>query len=194
MYVDPWRLEGRKGLPRAALVLVTHAHFDHCSPEAAALVAGEGTLFAGPADALALLPFPRKRAVVPGDSFEEAGARVLVLPAGDREDGFHPPSRCAGYLVEGAGPSLLHPGDPGGPLPALPRAPDVIALPVSGGTVLDAVAAAAVAAASGAARALPLHWGDLQGGYADALVFRDEALRLRPGLEVILREIGPRDR
>jgi L-ascorbate metabolism protein UlaG (beta-lactamase superfamily) len=157
-------------------------------------VAGEETLFAGPADALALLPGRRKRAVLPGDSFEEAGARVLVLPAGDREDGFHPPSRCFGYLVEGAGPTLLHPGDPGTPAASLPRAPGVIALPVSGGTVLDAAGAAAVAARSGAAFALPLHWGDLQGGWADAARFRDEVRRLSPGMGVILREIGPRDR
>jgi len=157
-------------------------------------VAGEGTLLAGPADALALLPGGRKRAVLPGDSFEEAGARVLVLPAGDREDGFHPPSRCVGYLVEGAGPALLHPGDPGTPPPSLPRTPEVIALPVSGGTVLSAGEAAAAAAASGASAALPLHWGDLQGGYADAARFRDELRRLAPGMGVILREIGPRDR
>ena len=41
VYVDPWRLEGWKSLPAAALVLVTHAHFDHCSPESVARVAGE---------------------------------------------------------------------------------------------------------------------------------------------------------
>jgi L-ascorbate metabolism protein UlaG (beta-lactamase superfamily) len=157
-------------------------------------VAGEGTLLAGPADALALLPGGRKRAVRPGDSFEEAGVRVHVLPSGDREDGFHPPSRCVGYLVEGAGPALLHTGDPGTFPASLPRTPEVIAIPVCGGTVLGAEEAAALAAASGAAFALPLHWGDLQGGYADAARFRDEVRRLAPGMGTILREIGPRDR
>jgi L-ascorbate metabolism protein UlaG (beta-lactamase superfamily) len=70
----------------------------------------------------------------------------------------------------------------------------VIALPISGGTVLGPEEAAAAAAASGAARALPLHWGDLQGGYADAALFRDEVRRLAPATAVILREIGPRGR
>jgi L-ascorbate metabolism protein UlaG (beta-lactamase superfamily) len=70
----------------------------------------------------------------------------------------------------------------------------VVAIPVCGGTVLDAAGAAAAAAASGAAHALPLHWGDLQGGYGDAARFRDEVRRLAPGMGVILREIGPRGR
>ena len=190
MYLDPWRLEKYEGLPRAALVLVTHAHFDHCSPEALALVAGEGTLVAGPAPALALLPGVRGRAVAAGDAFEEAGVRVRVLPAGDREDGFHPPASCVSFLVEGAGPALLFCGDPGTPPASLPARPDIVAIPVGGGTVLGAAEAAAAAVATGAAFALPIHWGDLEGGYEDAVAFRDEVRRLSPSTGTILREIG----
>jgi L-ascorbate metabolism protein UlaG (beta-lactamase superfamily) len=195
VYLDPWRLAGREGLPRAGLVLVTHAHFDHCSPEDVALVAGQGTLLAGPAAALARLPgFPRRREVRAGDSFAEAGVRVTALPAGDREGGFHPPGGGVGFLVEGAGPRLLHAGDTAVPPPRVDPPPDVVALPVSGATVLDAVAAAGAAAASGARAALPLHWGDLEGSFSDAARFRDALARLAPAVRVILRAIGPRAR
>jgi L-ascorbate metabolism protein UlaG (beta-lactamase superfamily) len=189
VYVDPWRLEGRKGLPRAGLILVTHAHFDHASPEDVALVAGEETLLAGPAAALARLPGARRRVLEAGDSFVEAGVRVTALPAWDVEGGFHPPDEGLGFLIEGAGPRLLHAGDTALAPPRCDPPPDVIALPVCGGTVLDAGAAAAAAAASGAAAALPIHWGDLQGGWSDAVAFREALARLAPGMRTILR--GP---
>jgi len=62
----------------------------------------------------------------------------------------------------------------------------VIALPVCGGTVFDADGAAAAAAASGARVALPLHWGDLQGGWTDAERFRAVLARLAPSMVVLL--------
>jgi len=155
-----------------------------------AAVAGEGTLVAGPADALALLPGLRKRPVAAGDRFEEAGLRVRVLPAGDAAPGgFHPPGTGVGFLVEGAGPSLLHAGDGTAPPPRVDPPPEVLALPVCGGTVLRPEEAASAAAASGASVALPLHWGDLQGGHGDAMLFQEALARLSPAVRTILRDI-----
>jgi L-ascorbate metabolism protein UlaG (beta-lactamase superfamily) len=195
VYVDPFRIEERKGLPRAAIVLLTHGHFDHASPEDVAAVAAPGTLLAGAAGALDRVPGPwRRRALAAGEVLEEGGVRVTAIPAHDRPGGFHPPGTGLGFLVEGAGPRLLHAGDAGCPPPRLDPPPEWIALPVCGGTVLDAEAAAEAAAASGAAVALPIHWGTLQGGWKDAVRFRDALAARSPSVRTILRDIDPRDR
>jgi len=190
VYVDPWRLEGRKGLPRAGLVLLTHAHFDHASPEDLVRVAGERTLVAGPVDALLRAGAKGGRAVTAGERVERDGVRATAIPSHDRDGGFHPPGSGVGWIVEGAGPRLLHAGDAGVAPPRADPPPLVIALPVCGGTVLDAEAAADAAAASGARFALPIHWGDLQGGYADAVRFRDALAARAPAMRTILRVPG----
>jgi len=42
VYVDPWNLS--PGAPKADLVLITHDHHDHCSPDDVAKLSKEGTV------------------------------------------------------------------------------------------------------------------------------------------------------
>ena len=51
VYIDPWKLGA--GAPRADLVLVTHDHFDHFSPDDIARVATLRTTLIGPASVTA---------------------------------------------------------------------------------------------------------------------------------------------
>jgi L-ascorbate metabolism protein UlaG (beta-lactamase superfamily) len=171
VYIDPWRLVGRKGLPRAALVLVSHGHFDHASPEDVAFVGDDDTVVAGPASALAGLR-GRHHPMVVGSVLELDGVKVTAFPASDRVDGFHPPGAGLGFLVETPTLRFYHAGDTATPLPRFALAPDVIAIPICGGTVFDADAAAAAVIESGCRVAMPIHWGDTQGGWSDAERFR----------------------
>ncbi|MHC4505254.1 MAG: MBL fold metallo-hydrolase, partial [Planctomycetota bacterium] len=53
VYVDPYEIADKPG--DATAVLVTHEHFDHCSAEDVAKVAGPETAILGPADCRAKL-------------------------------------------------------------------------------------------------------------------------------------------
>ncbi|MHC4820345.1 MAG: MBL fold metallo-hydrolase [Planctomycetota bacterium] len=193
VYVDPWRLREHDDLPPADLVLITHGHFDHASLEDVEWVAGEDVVVAGPSDALEGLP-GRHVALEAGSDETLCGVRVRAFASGDSEDGFHPPSRCLGYLVEGAGLSLLHVGDTTNPPPVFEPAPDVAAVPICGGMLPDPERAAELALGTGAERVLPIHWGDLQGHVSDARRFRDAVKSTSPSTAVILRDIPERTR
>ena len=57
IYFDPWKL--KSGLPEADLVLVSHEHADHCSPD-------DVQRSAGPIRSWSPLPPPRRNSLVRG--------------------------------------------------------------------------------------------------------------------------------
>ena len=57
IYFDPWQLKG--GLPQADLVLVSHEHDDHCSPDDVEKISGPGTVVLAGGAAAARLPGAR---------------------------------------------------------------------------------------------------------------------------------------
>ena len=50
IYIDPWQL---KETPPADVILVTHEHQDHCSPEDITSIQGEDTVIVAPKAAAA---------------------------------------------------------------------------------------------------------------------------------------------
>ena len=69
IYFDPWKLSGKP--PVADLVLVSHEHHDHCSPEDVALISGPDTVAVDAAAAAERIP--GASAVRPGDRLTVAG-------------------------------------------------------------------------------------------------------------------------
>jgi L-ascorbate metabolism protein UlaG (beta-lactamase superfamily) len=155
LYVDPFALKPKKNRP-ADLVLVTNPRLGHLSPEDLALVVRDGTVVAGPVDALELLP-TGARGLAPGDTLELPGVEVRAVPARNRDLSFFPASRgWLGYVIRAGGRTYSHAG-------ATDRIPemasiraDVAFLPVTGGYVMDHVEAASAADDVGATVRVPL--------------------------------------
>jgi L-ascorbate metabolism protein UlaG (beta-lactamase superfamily) len=175
IYIDPWKIP--PGSPAADIVLVTHEHFDHCSPADVAKVSRAGTVVI--ANQAAAAQLKGARVLRHGESLEVAGATVEAVPAYNvnkfRSPGqpFHPVgAEGNGYVVTIAGESLYHAGDADFIPEMAGMVVTVALLPVSGTFVMTAEEAFEAAKAIRAEVYVPMHYGDIVGSNADVEKFR----------------------
>lgn len=179
LYIDPYRIAAGPG---ADVVLITHDHFDHFSPEDLRAVSKRGTTVVAPATVAEQLK-GQVVSVTPGESVEVSGIDVTAVAAYNTNkldsDGrpFHPrEAGWVGYVVTIAGLRIYHSGDTD-VIPEMDQAAgvDVALLPVSGGYVMTATEAAEAARRINPGVAVPMHWGTLIGSHSDAQEFADQA-------------------
>lgn len=175
VYIDPWKISAG---PPADVVLVTHDHFDHFSKDDIARVSQPTTVVVGPASVVAKFKGNIVKAHR-GDKLTVNGVAVEVVPAYNVHPdrlGFHPHSYGGvGYIVTLNGKRIYHTGD----TDQIPEMNDIrcdIALiPVSGTYVLTASEAVQVANLLKPELAIPMHWDDIVGTWADANAFKEKA-------------------
>ena len=77
IYIDPYRVDGG---PEADLILITHGHYDHFSPQDVERLAGEHTELVAPA-AVAERLSGRVHSIAPGETFEPGSVRGVDVRA-----------------------------------------------------------------------------------------------------------------
>ncbi len=182
VYIDPYRAPDG---PQADLILVTHGHYDHYSPQDIERLSGEDTWLVAPA-AVAERARGRVASIAPGQELElgpVAGVAVAAVAAyntskRDREGRlFHPrEAGCVGFDLNVRGERLYHSGD----TDVIPEMDgvvgvDVALLPVSGTYVMTAGEAAEAARRIQPRVAVPMHWGEHIGTREDAEAFAERA-------------------
>lgn len=185
IYIDPWHLP--ENSPPADLILVSHEHFDHCSPDDVARVWKENTrLFANPG---AAEKFEGKASVlVPGESVELEQLLVETLPAYNTDKDFHPKvAQHLAFILEAEGERLYFAGDTD-QIPEMEGVDCQIALlPVSGTYVMTAEQAAKAADVIAADISVPMHYdAGVVGTIEDAKKFQEQT----SGEVVILENEG----
>ena len=169
LYLDPYQISGG---PKADIILISHDHFDHCSPEDVAKIQGEDTVIVTDKDSAKKLSGD-VRIVSPGDSLSLGDVQIEVVPAYNTDKDFHPrKNNWLGFIVEIEEVRVYHAGDSDF-IPEMKEFKvDVALLPVSGTYVMRADQAAEAALAINPKVAIPMHYDAIVGNKKDALAFK----------------------
>jgi L-ascorbate metabolism protein UlaG (beta-lactamase superfamily) len=182
VFVDPFKLENTD---KADIICVTHAHFDHCSPEDLAKLQSEQTVVVAPPECREKIQ-GKMLAIQPGEKLEIDGVVIESLPAYNVNKKFHPKDKeWMGYVITLDGVRIYHAGDTDR-IPEMKEVKaDVALIPVSGTYVMTAEEAAAAVLDFKPVVAIPMHYGTVVGTEDDAKRFAE---LLKDKVDVVIKK------
>jgi len=168
--IDPFQV---KDCESADIILVTHEHYDHCSPEDIQKIQKASTVIVTEANSAAKLSGD-VRVVQPGDKLTVEGIPIEVVPSYNTNKNFHPKENgWLGFIVTIEGVRIYHAGDTD-MIPEMASFDvDVALLPVSGTYVMTAEEAVEAAKMINPKLAIPMHYDTIVGSSDDAQRFCD---------------------
>ena len=173
IYIDPWKLKGVA--PKADLILISHSHYDHLSPEDVAKISKTETQIICTPDCAPKLVGLKVRTAKPGETISLETVVIRTTRAYNPQKQFHPrENNWMGFVVELGGEAIYYSGDTDviPEMEALGKV-DVALLPVGGTYTMSPEEAAEAVKAIQPARAIPYHWGDIVGSDEDAKKFKE---------------------
>jgi L-ascorbate metabolism protein UlaG (beta-lactamase superfamily) len=148
---------------KADIILVTHNHGDHCSPEKIEKLSKENTVIIAPKDCVKRLK-GNVKAIKPGEEITVDNMQVVAVEAYNikrfRSPGkpFHPKGYGVGYLIKAEGKTIYHAGDTDF-IPEMRelKGIDLALLPTGDKYTMDNTEAAEAAVAIKPKTAMPMH-------------------------------------
>jgi len=173
IYIDPYQLTGN--LPKADIIICTHSHFDHCSPEDIDKIKTENTVIVVTADSAEKVS-GNVKIIAPGKSLNIGKIKIEAVPAYNINKSFHPKENgWMGVIVDDGNVRIYHTGD-SDVIPEMKSiSADVWLVPVSGTYVMSAKEAAKMINDVKPQVAVPMHYGAIVGSESDAKKFAELA-------------------
>jgi L-ascorbate metabolism protein UlaG (beta-lactamase superfamily) len=175
IYIDPYQIDTT--VP-ADVILVTHAHFDHCSIEDLKKISTPKTVILAPADCQSKfqgkMEFRESVIMNPGKDLTLGNINIEAIPAYNKDKQFHLKGNdWVGYVVDINSKRIYHCGDSDF-IPEMKnlRHIDVAMMAVSGTYVMTAEEAAQAVASFEPQMAIPMHYGSIVGDNNDAERFK----------------------
>ena len=185
IYSDPYNISGAPH--DADIILITHSHFDHYSPDDIRKVMNPGTVVVCPSS----MTEPQElgltvKQVTAGEKFEVLGVRFEAVPAYNTGKPFHPGSNgWLGYIIDSPDHGRLYIAGDTDITPDNKQVKCDIALIPAGGTfTTDAVQAAELVNTIRPKYAIPIHYGTVAGFPDDGEKFRKS---VDNGIKVVIK-------
>ncbi len=170
VYIDPFKISEAEP---ADIIIITHEHFDHLSPEDIKKIQTKSTIIVTPPDCKSKISGNIK-AISPGQSVLVDGIKIEAVPAYNTNKDFHPKGNgWVGVIINMDGKRIYHAGDTDD-IPEMSNLKniDIALLPVSGTYVMTAQEAANAANRFMPKVAVPMHYGSIVGSRQDAEMFK----------------------
>jgi L-ascorbate metabolism protein UlaG (beta-lactamase superfamily) len=180
IYTDPFRI---KENDNADVILITHEHHDHCSPDDVRKIQGPDTVIVAPRDCARKLS-GNVRIIRVGESLNAAGIPIEAVPSYNTNKQFHTKDRgWVGYIFTVKGQRIYIAGDTDHIPEMKTFKADIALLPVSGTYVMTAEEAVRAALDIKPKTAIPMHYGSIVGSTDDARRFAEG---LKGKIEVVI--------
>lgn len=171
IYIDPFRINEEKH--DADLILITHDHYDHYSPEDIKKVIKEDTIIVAPKTIKELNNKENIIFVEPNKTYNIKGYKMDTIPAYNISKHFHPKeNNWVGYIIEIEGIKYYIAGD----TDIIPENQqikcDVALIPIGGTYTMDYKEASELINIIKPKIAIPTHYGSIVGDITDGEKFK----------------------